>query len=182
MTRSFLRLAAAAAAVVLPFATTGAWADPEDGKGCAGLSAVPAAYVCIVSYDPGTAPSVAPTGTETVLFESDVCYVVDCEHVRIAIPDYAVTGPTPPTIVVWYEGQEYTVGSVPTPPSVAPYVALLMNAIEHPPVTVPNLSGTRPWLDCTVESETDDRVDLYGGDNYYGYNAYSCYREFGPLS
>jgi hypothetical protein len=184
--RPFLRSIAALAGVAAPLLLASpASADPEDGEGCAGLQSNPAAYVCVVALNPTAVPGVEQTGSATV-FDDNVCYVAGCRRVTVTVPTVGVEMPAAPLLVVYYDGENHSVGltSAPTPPPTGGYVATAAElaglaarlAVGIGGGVVDELSGIDVvhWADCTVESETDDRVDLNSSSWYSGYTAMSC--------
>lgn len=194
----FRALAVAGLAAPIAFATP-VLADPSDGEGCVGLQGRPAAYVCVISVDPGAVPTVTPTGSATV-FDESVCYVVGCREVTVTVPTFGVDMPDEPLLVLYYDGETYSIGltGMPSPPSTDGYVTTVATTIASladtalglvPPTDgyvaavtsfadsaredVDDIDVVR-WADCTVESETDDRVDLVGSSWFSGYDARSC--------
>lgn len=190
MHKTLLRTLAALAGVAMPFALAApAAASPEDGEGCAGLQSNPNAYICVISADPTAVPTVGPTGTSTTVYSENVCYVAGCQDVTVSVPDVAVTDPDNALLVVYYNGQTYSVGVVdvgglpPHPPLfelVSDVLALGIDvALDAVDTALEALSwdGVR-WLDCVVESETDDQVDIASTSSFSGYSLVRCTNSF----
>lgn len=121
-------LAVLGAAMTLPIlVTTPASATPEDGKGCAGLPAIPQSYVCVISATPENAVPGTSTGSVGVPVPR-VCYVADCVGpTTVNVPVPGVQPGTAAVAVLWYQGVYYpiAVGSVPSLTLLQPYVTLV---------------------------------------------------------
>ena len=188
MHKTFLRALAALAGAAMPLAlATPALAGPEDGEGCAGLQSNPNAYVCVISVDPTNVPTVGPTGTSTTVFSDNVCYVVGCRQVTVAVPDLGTEYPDGALLVVYYNGQNYSVGVVGGLPPTAPYVSAvgaaastaLGIALDVADILLEQygeIAGWNEmrWLDCVVESETNDKVNISSSYSFSGYDYQMC--------
>lgn len=186
MRRPILRTTAALAGVAAPLLLASpASAGPEDGQGCAGLQSNPNAYVCLIALDPAAVPGVQQTGT-TTLFDDNVCYLVGCRRVTVTVPTVGVDVPDSPVLVVYYNGTYHSVGltSLPGVPPTGGYVAtatqlattgiaLTVAVVDYVVDEVTGYEVGR-WADCTLESETDDRVDIDQSSWYSGYTVFSC--------
>lgn len=190
MHKTLLRTLAALAGVAMPLALAApAAASPEDGEGCAGLQSNPNAYVCVISADPTAVPTVGLTGTSTTVFSDTVCYVAGCKDVTVSVPDFAVDHPDGALLVVYYNGQTYSVGVVGLGglPPTGPYLELVADALGLAVGVAVEVVGNATelvswdstlWLDCVVESETDDRVDISSSSRFSGYTLASCTNSF----
>lgn len=192
MRRPLLRAIAAVAGLAAPLLLASpASAGPDDGQGCVGIQGRPLAYVCVVTLDPTAVPSVEQTGT-TTLFDENVCYFVGCRRVTVTAPTYGLDLPESPVLVIYYNGQYHSVSvaSLPGAPSTDGYVAAVTGAVAtggalawdavEIAIEVAVAAGELVtvdvwyWLDCTVESHTDDAVDLNDGSGYSGYDLWTC--------
>lgn len=200
LTGTLTALAIAASGIALAPAAS---ADPSDGKGCAGVKTVPAAYVCIISTSPQNA---VPTVSSTPIPVSvpPICYVADCTApTTVNVPVPGVTPGSGVVAVLWYQGVYYpiAVGSIPPIPPIPPVppvvfstvqtvidiangaVALvvdeagavidIVNSVDLPPATV---SGIEDYVIAnTIGDETWDAIRQYLGDQV------SCIRTPGCL-
>lgn len=138
-------LAVLGAAMTLPIlVTTPASATPEDGKGCAGLPAIPQSYVCVISATPENAVPGTSTGSVGVPVPR-VCYVADCVGpTTVNVPVPGVQPGTGAVAVLWYQGVYYpiAVGSVPSLALLQPYVTLVTGVAGTAVSTATGLAGT----------------------------------------
>ncbi len=182
MPRTLLRTLAAVTGLAAPLAV----ATPASaaGEGCVGLQSNPLAFVCVVSLDPAALPDAGTSGSATV-FDDTVCYLAGCRDVTVTVPTVGVTWPTDPVLVVSHNGTTYSVGltgvpsvpPVPPVPNLTPYTSPALGLAEDVTEDVVeryrNIDTTL-WADCTVESATDDRVDLSGSSWFSGYTPQEC--------
>lgn len=150
MNRTLSRcLATLGAAAVLPLVvTTPASATPEDGKGCAGLPAIPQSYVCVISATPENAVPGTSTGSVGVPVPR-ICYVADCVGpTTVNVPVPGVQPGTGAVAVLWYQGVYYpiAVGQIPSLQLLQPYVTLVTGLAGSAVSTATGLAGTAVTL------------------------------------
>lgn len=119
-------------------------ATPEDGKGCAGLPAVPQSYVCVISATPGNAVPTTTTTTIPVAVPR-ICYVADCTGpTTVGVPVPGVQPGTSAVAVLWYQGVTYpiAVGQVPSLELVQPYVTLVTGTVNTALTTATSLANS----------------------------------------
>lgn len=152
--------ALAVTAAALPLAAlmvTPASASPEDGKGCAGLPAIPQSYVCVISATPENAVPTTTT-TNVPVPVPRVCYVADCfGPTTVNVPVPGVQPGTNAVAVIWYQGVYYpiAVGQVPSLALVQPYVTLLTGTVNGAVTTATALANN------TVAIVVDAAGDAY---------------------
>lgn len=143
---------AAMAAGAVAFAAPAA-ASPEDGEGCVGFPAIPAAYVCVISVTPtGVVPTTTTTNLPVTIPE--FCYAIDClgpTTVNVPVPGLQPGSGVIATI--WYNGVYYPVaiGTIPGIPGIP--------SIEGGPGLTPNpwvLLDTDRLVDAILTQDTND--------------------------